>query len=636
VTFPELQPLRRRLLALSLAPAWLLVAAVAAAQPAEEAYPDEPAAGGEQPAEPPAEAAPEAPTDTDQPEAPAEPPASDGAEAAPEAPAGEEPPPTPETPAKPAEPPPPRAEPAPAAAEEPAQASAATAAPQAEPKTEPKDEISEPGYLPGYRRYMGLGVSPYTPGYGTFPGGITAGYGAPIMGSDWTFKFSGFMKAGLQASIDHRPKPTEGQSGTTFHTPPSAIDEYESFLSTNTVPGHWADLRFTYGNDHVSATVSYTTWTPYRSATFYQLGSHHDLGKAFLTYTPDPIGDLRIQADVGYFSNSYGELGQYGAGIYVNPIVGRMTGSGTTIIAEYDLGEDRFVVWEQGFMGARTGKVPQEVVADNRTGWENPLWPADWVFHEHLGVRFGSDPEFGANLHFMRNWSMDDRTGRDADIPFTRQINEREPKDGRIDVYGFDARMKSGTWGYLALGAAYITAEDAYTMRTLTTYGGHGENLTNSWFGQITKGAGKILVGAINYNFSLGKMVSHPIPFPGDGPDIIINTGFHLAKTWTEFDKFDGRIRHKYGIDAWYKMLPYFGAALRLDRVVPDSNDSGETFHVISPRLVFKTDWNSREHLTLQYAKWFYGPRTHSDGLGARQIDRLDDQLIAVNFDMWF
>ena len=128
----------------------------------------------------------------------------------------------------------------------------------------------------------------------------------------------------------------------------------------------------------------------------------------------------------------------------------------------------------------------------------------------------------------------------------------------------------------------------------------------------------------------------YPTPFPGDGPDIIINTGFHIAKTWTKFEKFDGRVRHKYGIDAWYKMFSYFGAALRLDRVVPDSKDSGETFHVISPRLVFMTDWNSREHLTVQYAKWFYGPRTHSDGLGARQIDRLDDQLVAVNFDMWF
>jgi hypothetical protein len=143
-------------------------------------------------------------------------------------------------------------------------------------------------------------------------------------------------------------------------------------------------------------------------------------------------------------------------------------------------------------------------------------------------------------------------------------------------------------------------------------------------------------VVGINYNFSLGKMVAHPVPFPGDGPDIVINTGFHIATTTTDYEPFDGRVRHKYGIDALYTFLPYLGLGCRVDRVVPDSKDSGKTFHVLAPRLQFKSNWTSHETITLRYAKWFYGPNTRSDGVGAREIDQLDDQLVALNFGMWW
>ena len=42
---------------------------------------------------------------------------------------------------------------------------------------------------------------------------------------------------------------------------------------------------------------------------------------------------------------------------------------------------------------------------------------------------------------------------------------------------------------------------------------------------------------------------------------------------------------------------------VRFDRVVPNSKDSSETFHVLAARLVFKTDWQSRESIMLLYAQ---------------------------------
>jgi hypothetical protein len=95
-------------------------------------------------------------------------------------------------------------------------------------------------------------------------------------------------------------------------------------------------------------------------------------------------------------------------------------------------------------------------------------------------------------------------------------------------------------------------------------------------------------------------------------------------------------------LDVLYKFLPWLGAGIRGDRVVPTSKDSGETFHVIAPRLMFKSDWQSRETITLIYAKWFYGPRSHPEGSSSTAgqpgefLGKIDDQLIALNVNIWW
>jgi len=74
-------------------------------------------------------------------------------------------------------------------------------------------------------------------------------------------------------------------------------------------------------------------------------------------------------------------------------------------------------------------------------------------------------------------------------------------------------------------------------------------------------------------------------------------------------------------------------------KVVPDTGDPSQTFYVAAGRLVFKTDWQSRESIMLLYAKWFYGTHTHPDYSSSDNslpIPRLDDQLIALNVNVWW
>jgi hypothetical protein len=108
-----------------------------------------------------------------------------------------------------------------------------------------------------------------------------------------------------------------------------------------------------------------------------------------------------------------------------------------------------------------------------------------------------------------------------------------------------------------------------------------------------------------------------------------------VARSTTDFEPFN-RVRHKYGLDVLYKLLPYLSAGVRGDRVVPNSRDSGETFHVLATRLVFKTDWQSRESVTLLYARWFYGPDSHPEASASVAPDRIDDQLLSLNVSMWW
>lgn len=522
-----------------------------------------------------------------------------------------------------------------AAAPAAAAASPAASAEAAEPKLT-NDELSVAGYMPGYRRYAGIGLSPYTPQVGTLPGGVTPSFGAPKNTEDWNFRYSGFMTVTLQPSIYKRRNPTSEQSDYAFHTPPMTIDEWYSFTSTNTLPNNWVNMKFQYGTSKVSANMSIDTWNPTDPTSYYQLGSQYFINNAFVWWQPFAAGPFRIGVKAGMNTTSYGSLAKYTPGIYVNPLVGILRGIGETVTAEYDISENLVLVLEHGVMTNRNGKLPNNIVTSATYGWNRSTWPAAWVHHAHAGLVYKSDIQYEVQLHYLHNWAQDERVQRDYDNPVTRQMDETNIPDAKISVYAADARMISDVWGYLAAGVSYLDAKHSYPLKGVMTYAGEGEQLADRWFGLPANGTGKMLVGAINYGVSLGKIVAHPQPFAGDGPDIQINTGFHWGMTWTDYEPWNKRQRYKGGIDAIYTFLRNVGVGARWDTVVPNSKDMDETFHVLATRIQLKTDWNSHEQINLVYAKWFYGSRTRNEGTGERTPERLDDQLLALNFNMWW
>jgi hypothetical protein len=206
-----------------------------------------------------------------------------------------------------------------------------------------------------------------------------------------------------------------------------------------------------------------------------------------------------------------------------------------------------------------------------------------------------------------------------------------------MDVYGADLRMMNTWFGDFAISASYADAKYAQLLTGLNYFGSFsGEQLTKRFLGPQGGGTGKMVVGGAEYMLSWGRLLRYPQAFDGNAPDLITSVFADVASIESRDPDANGKKLYKFGAEVTYRFFPWLAASLRGDHVAPNSKDLQESFEVISPKLVFKTDWLSHEQVTLAYSKWFYGEHTHAefpDDLTRRQ---LDDQMWSLTFGMWF
>jgi hypothetical protein len=529
--------------------------------------------------------------------------------------------------AKPAQPPAPKEAPS----------TTATPAPAAPaPSAQPTPAAPPKGYIPGSRRSVGLGLSPYAPTGPTLPGGVTVPFSAPEEDtSDFTFKFSGYMSAALRLSGGARDRATSNQYNSTLIAPPRTPDIYGAMQGTNTPQGSWVELRFDMGNANVKSVVKLSTWKPTAGETWRENSSQNFVNEAFLVFTAPLTGDLSLNWTVGAFRNTYGPLGQYGAGQYNAAIIGSPFGVGETLSAKYKLTSSLTLIAEHGLMG-RFNKVPigaGPTVDDNDA---NPSRPSGFVHHAHLGLAIEGDVPLVLGLHYLSNFAQDERD--QVDDPKTQFINEGQRPDAHLTVIGADFRMLNNHLGNFAIAASYADATYAQLLTGMNYYGADtGELLTKRLLGQQGGGTGKLLIAGAEYNFSWGKFLWHPKAFWGDGPDLVTSVFANVASTLESSDpSFNGRTLYKLGAEATYHPVSWFAISGRYDHVAPNSNDIQESFEVISPKLIFRSDWNSNEQVTLSYTRWFYGAHTHGEAPNDYSHGELENQMFALSFGMWW
>ncbi|RYZ06672.1 MAG: hypothetical protein EOO73_15350 [Myxococcales bacterium] len=490
-----------------------------------------------------------------------------------------------------------------------------------------------------------LGASPTTRG----------GNESAEASKEWKTDFHGYFRVPFRLGVGHRPGPNQtvpeagsqseaasgdiapGQSGTTFHSPIIPDGQYLSWQSTSHNRSDWAELFFGIGNSWAKATVGIQGYN-FTDSSFNDPNTQYGIGQAFVTLTPDlGFENLRLALKVGAYQDKYGAAGRYDAGEYDTYLFGRTHVMGETLRAEYDLNE-AWTLWVEEGLG---GKRPDPSSFNNAR--------FTMLAHGHVGLNSGRDMQFSA--HMLYSWAQEEDRPYDISKETTAYANSVvDYPDGKMWTAGADMRFELGKWGYFYGGYSHIGAKNALVvgraLEVLHASGG-GEyqlGVVDNYFGpSCTANAGGLLVERTNalsafptgcsagtgsvdsvlaqYEFSLTNFLQMNEEggqrFWGEGSDlrvILYGMANKVKSDYKPTDKTvwgpqDGNLKIKYGTDIQWHATPSVTAAVRLDRLQPNSDIPEQSFSILSPRIVFTSNWVTREQLTFQYSRYLYNQR---------------------------
>lgn len=417
--------------------------------------------------------------------------------------------------------------------------------------------------------------------------------GTPASSSQYVLDFHGYLLLPLRVGVLKRDNPSSGQSDTALHTPPLIPQNIRRFQYTAAIPDTWTQLNFTYGNSLVAATVILAARSLTDATGLFNPVEQLGVNDAFLTLNLSQAAHVPLQVRVGAMTGRYGSMGMYDAGRYATPLIARTNSVGESVTAAFDLGPSFKLALEQGF-GGQLARPPRDFVP---AGW-NGFAPKDvgtsFVNHVHAGLAYTDLLQVG--LHYFTAFTKDDLA------------TNATPGTGRISVIGADARLTAGRFGHLYVGAAHTDARDASglggVIEVLNARG--GAELMAEYWGPNSGGNGSLDVLGAQYDLSLARL-AFADGYQGKSPDLRLSLFGAGVSVKSDDAAYDGRKKLKAGVEATYDLTSWFGVSTRVDHVRPNTSDTHDAFTAFSPRLLFHTDWQSRDELALQWSHFIYG-----------------------------
>jgi hypothetical protein len=218
------------------------------------------------------------------------------------------------------------------------------------------------------------------------------------------------------------------------------------------------------------------------------------------------------------------------------------------------------------------------------------------VNHLHAGLGYADLAQLG--LHYLVAWTQDDLS------------TPPNIRDGKITVLGADARFTLGRGGHLYAGFAHTDLSHAAVVsgviEILNARG--GPELISEYLGENSHGNGSLTTYGAQYDLSLARMLYGDF-FQGNSPDVRLSAFGVGVGVKSDDAQHDGINKLKVGLEATYSMASWFAVSTRFDHVSSDSDDSAKAFNIFSPRLLFHTDWLSRDEFALQYSYFQYGSK---------------------------
>jgi hypothetical protein len=418
-------------------------------------------------------------------------------------------------------------------------------------------------------------------------------FGVPATSRQFTLDFHGYLQLPLRIGMLKRDDPSSGQSETALHTPPLIPQNLRRFQYTGSIPETWTQLNFTYGNTIIAGTVILAARSLTDATGTFNPAEQLGANDAFLTLNLSEPAGVPLQVRVGAMTGRYGNMGMYDSGRYATPLIARTNTIGENVSAAFKLGSDVTLALEQGF-GGQLGRPPLGLVPAGWNGFADPNVGASFVNQLHAGLAYKDFVQVGA--HYFTAFTSDD------------QVTAPRKADGRISVLGAEARLTAGRAGHLFLAGARTEARDAAAVagviEVLNARG--GPEIMDEYLGPDSGGNGSLTVLGGQYDLSVARLVFADA-YKGKSPDLRLSLFGAAVSVESDDDAYDGKSKLKGGVEATYDVASWFGVSARFDHVRPDADDTRKAFTIISPRVLFHTDWQSRDELALQYSHFIYG-----------------------------
>jgi hypothetical protein len=544
-----------------------------------------------------------------------------------------------------AEPPPPPAAPAPVV---PPPAPAAPVVVPTVPAPAPAVPAPTPAkdFIPGSAIAPGPGMSPQAPPVPPAPGGRAPSFGAPTDKGAAQFKIGGRLFGYEAIGIGSKPSnPPAGYSGTALHAP---------MLSNGKIPfwgGSGATLNLEYGTPSLKAYATYYFRLPQKEYEGYvspQQGPA--FGVAYLMFTPDPIGKLRLQVKAGQLIEVYGGPGQWGWGIF-GPMLA-LRGYGETLNGDWDLTRDVRVSFTHGLL-VNPG-VPENYVRGDYNAWIEP-GTSTWIHHAHLGLAY---KEYTFKLHYAADYGTDERTYLSdflgippyALSPPPSAGNPTPPhlQDGRMETYLAEMHWQKAPWGQIGVtGGLYNFVHAAPVSNGVwwaVDWTQGSREMIGKYLGPASHGNGKLAVLGAEWNFSVSSILWHPRSFTGRAPDIRVAIAGMLTRTLASDDPlYKNQMGYFFGLDTEYRMTSTFSLTFQTygesrsgNQYVPVAPmvDNQPVYgplrerwacYSINPGIAYHVDWTSLDRIQLIYGRRFY-----SAAVDNNSAQPLDKHMIAL------
>ncbi len=243
---------------------------------------------------------------------------------------------------------------------------------------------------------------------------------------------------------------------------------------------------------------------------------------------------------------------------------------------------------------------------------------------------------FGA--HYLNSWTPNDNAPPGTAV---------EP--GRATVYGAEVHIDGDAIGNGYLGYSRADVEDVFPLGNALqlVHGSTGRSFKESFFGArsrdpavptTTNDAGTVDTVLFQYSLSLAQYLGR-LPLGARELRTAVYSMFnHAVSPRDPSNSFDREIdtyKLKLGSEVQVDLLSFLTLATQFDYVQPDLDDTEQGYTAITPRLIFRTTWATKERVMLSYTHFFLGDTAYPSSPFSDELEA-DPDLFTLTAIMSF